>query len=131
MRPHALATTRFLVLTILVLGSLLATGWVHPRAMGAIGSFTFTTVGDYGDDSPGTQAGAVVSLVKATGPDFHLALGDLRYSSLNAQTWCQNFKTQFNNMIFIGGNHESGESDYGPTDQFAQYCPFSLPGSVI
>src|SRR5712692_4024151 len=131
MRPNALATIRFLLLTVVVAGSLLTTGWLEPKAMGAASSFTFTAAGDYGNDSPGTQAGAVVSLVKATGPDFHLALGDLRYSSLNAQTWCQNFKTQFNNMIFIGGNHESGESDYGPTDQFARYCPFSLPVSVI
>ncbi len=114
-----------------LLGAIAITSHIPHQALASPGSFTFTAAGDYGDDSPGSTAYSVISAVRASAPEFHLALGDLRYASLDPQSWCQNFRAQFNNIVFITGNHESGESDPGPTDQFAKDCPFQLSTTLV
>ncbi len=46
---------------------------------------------------------------------------------MSEQTWCETFKDEFDNIILVTGNHESGEiPGDGNINSYVQYCPFSL-----
>lgn len=101
------------------------------QQIAASSSFSFAAAGDWAD-SWGTsgETSKVVLAVAASGSDFAVALGDLAYtdSASNAQSWCGNFKSIYNNIVVVSGNHDSGESNYGPMDVYNQACPFSALG---
>ncbi len=62
-------------------------------------------------------AGAVVN--------FATALEDLAYTdnASVAREWCGSFKSVFNNAVVIVGNHDSGETNYGPMDVYNRNVP--------
>jgi hypothetical protein len=68
-----------------------------------------------------------MNTVAHSGSDFYLALGDLSYTSGGEQSWCNTFKSKFNYVELIAGNHDTGESPGGNIDNYIRYCPFVLP----
>lgn len=105
-----------LTLTLLAL-FVVSTGSVHAQ------SFTFGAAGDYAN---GSNFQATVNQVATSNPAFMIALGDLSYSSGTEQSWCNYWKSRFNNILLIVGNHDSGESSGGNINTFNQYCPYTL-----
>ena len=114
------------VLGTLLLGLVLLD--IRPVSVHAATSFTFTAAGDYGSLLTGTHGAQVLAKIRTLSPDFHLALGDLRYNTMSATTWCQTFKASFNNVVLIGGNHDDGDTDPGPMNTFDYACPSSVLG---
>src|SRR5881397_3054672 len=114
------------VLGTLLLGLVLL--GIRPVPVHAATSFTFTAAGDYGSLLTGTRGAQVLAKIRTLSSDFHLALGDLRYNTMSATTWCQTFKASFNNVVLIGGNHDDGDTDRGPMNTFDYACPFSVLG---
>jgi len=86
-------------------------------------SFVFTAAGDHG---VGTTPNASMDVIKNSGSSFYLALGDLSYTAGGEQRWCTNFKSRFNDVEILAGNHDTGESTGGNIDQYIQHCPFTL-----
>lgn len=92
-----------------------------------IESFSFTTVGDFGNDrSTNSSMNNVLRGIGSANVDFHLGLGDYIYSNTLSEIspWCQNVKDRINEGAgrSIGdpygntfpfelaiGNHDSGE----------------------
>ena len=114
------------VLGTLLLGLVLL--GIRPVPVHAATSFTFTAAGDYGSLLTGTRGAQVLAKIRTLSSDFHLALGDLRYNTMSATTWCQTFKASFNNVVLIGGNHDDGDTDPGPMNTFDYACPSSVLG---
>ena len=98
---------------------------VNERATQSTGAttFTFTAAGDHGS---GTTPSRSIAAVKSSGSNFYLALGDLSYSAGGEQSWCNNFKSQFNDVEVLAGNHDTGEHAGGNIDNYVKYCPFTL-----
>ena len=101
------------------------------RASGA-STFTFTAAGDHGWNS---NTDASLTKLRAINPAFHIALGDLGYTS-DAQGWCSYMKdaqSGFSNLILITGNHDTDESGPGSLDGSNGYiasCPFTVGVAV-
>ncbi len=86
--------------------------------------FVFAAAGDH---SFGTAFTNSLNLLSTSGANFYVALGDLSYVG-GEQNWCNVFKSKFNNIELIAGNHDSGESSSGDINVYDQYCPFTLTG---
>jgi hypothetical protein len=85
--------------------------------------FSFTAAGDHGY---GTESRNSMDAVARSGSEFYLALGDLSYSSGSEDEWCATFKSKFNDVELLAGNHDTGESSGGNIDLYRRYCPFTL-----
>jgi hypothetical protein len=85
-------------------------------------TFTFGAAGDF---STGSNFEATVGQVAAHNPDFMIALGDFAYAPVE-QEWCNVWKAQYQNILLIVGNHDSGESSGGLLNKFVQFCPYTL-----
>jgi hypothetical protein len=85
-------------------------------------SFSFSAAGDYAN---GSNFQANVAQVKANNPAFNLVLGDMAYSTAE-QSWCNTWTANFNKVVIVSGNHDSGESSAGNINNYIQYCPFTL-----
>jgi hypothetical protein len=86
-------------------------------------SFVFTAAGDHDNNS---NSVASMDKVKASGSNFYLALGDLSYEAGGEQAWCNMFKSRFNHVEILAGNHDVGESAGGNINNYIQYCPYTL-----
>ena len=86
-------------------------------------SFVFTAAGDHGFNA---TTGRSIDVVAASGSSFYLALGDLSYTFGGEWGWCSYFKSKFNDVEIIAGNHDVGENWGGNIDNYIQYCPFTL-----
>ncbi|KQX06768.1 MULTISPECIES: PKD domain-containing protein [unclassified Leifsonia] len=110
---------------------LLVAGGVQPTAITptTAGAVTFTASGDFNST---TQTSAVLNQIKTIGPDLHLALGDLAYTSDPEQVWCD-YVTARTGAGFpfelVAGNHESNGLN-GNIDNFSACLPNQLPGAV-
>ncbi len=86
-------------------------------------TFSFGAVGDYAN---GSNFQATVAQVKSQNPDFHIAVGDLAYTTAE-QSWCNTWKNAgYNNILITSGNHDSGESSSGNINNYVQFCPYTL-----
>ncbi|MET4637323.1 PKD domain-containing protein [Mycetocola sp. 2940] len=90
----------------------------------------FTASGDFGTNQ---SASDVLNEIKAIGPDFHVALGDLSYGEPGTeQSWCD-FVTSRVGAGFpfelLTGNHESNGED-GAINNFSACLPNQLPGVI-
>lgn len=87
-------------------------------------SFSFGAAGDF---EFGKRFKATAKAVKAEDPDFLIALGDLSYSTKESK-WCDYWKqtAQYQNVLLIAGNHDSGESNGGNINEYVKFCPFTL-----
>ncbi len=94
-------------------------------------SFVFTAAGDHGHPDPalytnGARVGKTMDVVASSSSSFYLALGDLSYVAGGEQSWCNTFKSKFNDVEVLAGNHDVGESSGGSIDEYIRYCPFTL-----
>ena len=87
------------------------------------GGFTFGIVGDF-NYNPNFMA--VVNLTAANNPNFFLAAGDLAYNDVDEATWCNYFKSRYNNVEFIAGNHEMVGTVGERFSEYLKYCPYTL-----
>jgi hypothetical protein len=85
-------------------------------------TFTFGAAGDFANGSNFT---ATVAQIKAANPAFTIALGDFAYTPAE-QSWCGVWKANYNNILLISGNHDTGDASGGLIDTYAQYCPYTL-----
>jgi hypothetical protein len=87
-------------------------------------SFTFTAAGDYGF---GSDITATLKLIPRLQPDFHLALGDLKYENpLSESQWCDYVKSNVGEkfpFLLISGNHEDDYGKDGHITNFAKCLP--------
>jgi Calcineurin-like phosphoesterase len=79
----------------------------------------------------GTDAMNSIATVAQSESSFYLAMGDLSYQAGGEQEWCTTFKTSFNDVELIAGNHDSGESPGGHIDNYRIYCPYTLATSSL
>ena len=87
-------------------------------------TFSFTAAGDFGP--PGsTDLSALMKRTGSSNAAFLLALGDLSYAN-DEQVWCEFIKAQFNDVLIIAGNHDTGESSGGQIADYVRYCPYTL-----
>src|SRR5947199_374190 len=96
-------------------------------------SFYFAAAGDIGSVTSGNGL-ATLNNLSASGTSFLLALGDLSYSrALTGDQWCSEFKSRYNNIEIIDGNHDTGEQPVNDTsatrsyEKFVANCPFVSP----
>ena len=94
------------------------------HAQAANTSFVFTAAGDHGINRSAMKS---IDLVAGSGSQFYLALGDLSYQLGGEKNWCSTFKSRFNDVEVLAGNHDTGESTGGDINKYVQYCPFTLP----
>jgi hypothetical protein len=92
--------------------------------------FVFSGAGDYGSWSGFEET---LRTLKATGPDFNLALGDLSYGGEPEDAWCDEFHQSFPKVVLIAGNHDVGKAQDigGNINNFTKYCPFPLDVSIV
>ncbi|HEX8226856.1 MAG TPA: metallophosphoesterase [Candidatus Saccharimonadales bacterium] len=86
-------------------------------------SFAFTAAGDHGY---GTESLRSMDMVAGSGSKFYIALGDMSYAAGSEDNWCGTFKSKFNDVEILAGNHDTGESAGGNIDLYRQHCPFTL-----
>lgn len=125
-RPAPLALLAAVGLVLAAVGLPLQTATSEVSAQ----TVDFTASGDFSSSS---AAGAVLTDIKASGSDFHLALGDLSYGTTGAEeTWCS-FVTSRVGAGFpfelVAGNHESNGQN-GHINDFSACLPNQLPGLV-
>jgi hypothetical protein len=84
-------------------------------------SFSFGAAGDF---DFGAAFKATAAAVKAQSPDFLIALGDLGYDTTEKK-WCDHWKktVQYNRLMLIAGNHDSGEDPAGNINTYVNLCP--------
>jgi len=117
-----------LLFTAILASSVLVAGWRISRSEASSSfTFVFTTAGDYGfsDDTSVT-----LDLIARSGASFHLALGDLSYSStLSESSWCDYVRSRVGATFpfqLIAGNHEDDFGGNGHITNFAACLPDRL-----
>jgi len=101
------------VVVIAIFLCLVANFLIPPAGTAGASSVVFSAAGDYGTNA------ASWPVIRDHGGEFHLALGDFSYDT--ARGWCSDFKTYFNNIVIVSGNHDDGDMD-----AYARECPFPL-----
>jgi len=102
-----------------------------PPAAATTTSFTFAASGDHGPLTNPTGSANLNSL-QSVGSDFYLSLGDMSYDpSTTGDAWCSQFKSKFNNIEILPGDHDTGGHPAGfpETHSYEKYlagCPFNL-----
>ncbi len=113
-----------------------ATSTTVPVSHAAATSFTFAVGGDHGDSLTGGNGAASLSRLHGSGSDFYLAIGDLSYTNTTTgDTWCSQFKSLYNNVEVVAGNHDTGEENgTSATRSYERYvagCPYTLLPSPL
>src|SRR5256712_2732909 len=117
--------------------ALSATSTTVPVSHAATGtSFTFSVGGDHGDSLIAGDGAASLNRLVSSGSDFYLAIGDLSYTNTTTgDTWCSQFKSSYNNIEILAGNHDTGEENgTSATRSYERYltgCPYTLTTSVL
>lgn len=102
-------------------------------------TFTFGASGDLGSLTTGTSV-ANLQALHSLNPDFFLGLGSFSYTNITTgDIWCGQFKSSFNNVEIIPGDHDTGghnKPSFGETHSYERYvanCPltFGTPGIQI
>lgn len=99
-------------------------GSLGPAAAQQATSFSFGAAGDF-ESWNHLRFQATAAAVKAQEPDFLIALGDLSYDA-QEQKWCEHWKktAQYEPVLLIAGNHDSGEDSGGNIKKYVEHCPF-------
>ncbi len=111
---------------LFLLLALLPFAWLRLAAPSSAQSsnFTFTTVGDLGST---TNTDGVLNGIAASGAQFHLALGDLSYSTVGAEgVWCNYVQSKVGATFpfeLVSGNHDADGSPNGHIDNFVACLP--------
>src|SRR3989442_15477335 len=81
---------------------------IVPPANAASASFSFAASGDMGSLTVSTSISNLNRLVTDS-PNFFLGLGDFSYDpSVTGNTWCGQFKSSFNSIQILPGDHDTG-----------------------
>ena len=126
---------RYITVALLILAVFLTLGLLSPRTTSSKAqvtpqgaAFVFTAAGDHGR---GADAANSIATVAQSGSNFYLAMGDLSYQAGAEQEWCTTFKTSFDDVQLIAGNHDSGEDAGGHIDNYRIHCPYTLDASSL
>src|SRR5260370_12037553 len=105
---------------------------IVPPANATSAGFSFAASGDMGSLTVSTSVGNLNRLVTAS-PNFFLGLGDFSYDpSVSGNTWCGQFKSSFNAIEILPGDHDTGghnSASFGETHSYERYvngCPLTL-----
>ena len=106
-------------------------------ANGAAASFTFAASGDMGSLATSTSVSSLSRLAGAN-PNFFLGLGDFSYDpTVTGDAWCGQFKTQYNNIAILPGDHDTGghnSASFGETHSYERYvnrCSLTLGVPIV
>src|SRR2546428_6215954 len=95
-------------------------------------SFSFAASGDMGSLTVSTSTNSLSRLATAN-PNFFLSLGDMSYDpSVTGDVWCGQFKSTFNSIEIMPGDHDTGghnSTSSGETHSYEKYvnnCPLTL-----
>src|SRR5256712_408194 len=110
---------------------------IVPPANAISASFSFAASGDMGSLTVSTSVNSLNRLMTAS-PNFFLGLGDLSYDpSVTGNTWCGQFKSSFNGIQILPGDHDTGghnSATFGETHSYERSlggCPLTLAASVV
>src|SRR2546425_71425 len=110
---------------------------IVPPANAASASFSFAASGDMGSLTVSTSISNLNRLVTDS-PNFFLGLGDFSYDpSVTGNTWCGQFKSSFNSIQILPGDHDTGghnSANFGETHSYERYvngCPLSPGVSLV
>jgi len=127
-RNPSLAT----LLIILSIVSLPFWNRIIPPVNGVSASFSFAASGDMGSLTVSTSTNSLSRLATAN-PNFFLSLGDMSYDpSVTGDVWCGQFKSTFNSIEIMPGDHDTGghnSTSFGETHNYEKYvnnCPLTL-----
>src|SRR2546428_5154796 len=105
---------------------------IIPPVSAASASFSFAASGDIGGLTVSTSTRNLDRLV-ASSPNFFLGLGDFSYDpSVTGDAWCSQFKSSFNGIQILPGDHDTGghnSATFGETHSYERYvsgCPLTL-----
>ncbi len=96
--------------------------FIMPHARAEPPSIVFSAAGDYGSNAESWP------VIRDHGGAFHLVLGDMSYGG-DEVGWCNGFKSYFNNIVLVSGNHEDGSD--GNIDAFTSACGYPLSESLV
>lgn len=126
MGPRRLPRRLKIVLIAIVAAVLVIGGFqLASLALSKGSGFRVAVAGDFGSWS-GFQAS--MQQLSKTGATFALALGDLSYGGESEADWCREFKSHFDQVQIIAGNHDTGAPPIGEgnINRYAIYCPYTL-----
>src|SRR3989454_2142118 len=105
---------------------------IVPPANAVSASFSFAASGDMGSLSVGSSVNSLNRLVTES-PSFFLGLVELSYDqTVTGNTWCGQFKSSFNGIQILPGDHDTGghnSATFGETHSYERYvnaCPLTL-----
>lgn len=103
--------------------------WFALLFVRAAHSFSFVVAGDFGINE---TFRSIVTAMSKTQSAFVVAAGDLSYEKDQEQAWCEVWKqANFDHVLLVAGNHDTGEGEYGNLQSYIDECPQSLPVSGI
>jgi calcineurin-like phosphoesterase family protein len=125
----------FLIVAIL-LASFLATPLTGSTASATGSSFMFAAAGDHGQD---VNTNSSLALLVSSGANFYLALGDLSYYKVGAESiWCNTIKSYVGTNFpieLVSGFHddglESSRNDGGLIDNFVNCLPDKMASTGV
>jgi len=134
MRGTPLLATVLLILSVV---SLPLWNGIIPPANAVSASFSFGASGDMGSFTVSTSTNSL-SRLATTNPNFFLSLGDMSYDpTVTGDVWCGQFKSTFNNIEIMPGDHDTGghnSTTFGETHSYDRYlggCPLTLGVSIV
>src|SRR2546429_7030637 len=102
-----------LLLTLSVFSFSTIFNGIVPPANAISASFSFAASGDMGSLTVSTSVNSLNRLMTAS-PNFFLGLGDFSYDpSVTGNTWCGQFKSSFNGIQILPGDHDTGGHQFG------------------
>src|SRR6266568_3109214 len=110
---------------------------IVPPANAVSASFSFAASGDMGSLTVSTSVNSLNRLVTSS-PNLFLGLGDFSYDpSVTGDTWCSQFKSSFNGIQILPGDHDTGGHNlatFGETHSYERYvngCPLTLGVPIV
>ena len=124
------------ILTLSVLSSLVFLSGTIPHVSAASANFSFGASGDLGSLTVSTSTSSLNRIVTAN-LNFFLGLGDFSYDpSVTGDLWCSQFKSKFNGIQIISGDHDTGghSGTFGETHSYERYvngCSLTLGVPIV
>src|SRR3989449_1214367 len=112
-------------------------GGIIPLAHSASASFSFAASGDMGSLTASTGVNNLNRL-QGVNPGFFLGLGDFSYDpSVTGDIWCSQFKSKFNGIQILPGDHDTGghnSASFGEANNYQKYingCSLTLGIPIV
>src|SRR5438093_810110 len=132
---------RVVLAVVLILLSIFSSfpflGGIIPLAHSASASFSFAASGDMGSLTASTGVNNLNRL-QGVNPGFFLGLGDFSYDpSVTGDIWCSQFKSKFNGIQILHGDHDTGghnSASFGEANNYQKYitgCSLTLGIPIV